>query len=287
MLRNRRMKKILLLGHTGKMGLALQKILAPAYQLIGLNSRNFDAADFDQVAELIGEHAPELIINALAFQGIDQCEASPEKAFRLNTLFPGHLARLADESGKTLIHFSTDSVFSDYYDGPITEADAPSPLNVYGVTKYGGEALVRSRCERHYILRLPLLFGESLNHRQFVESMLQRIRSGAAELRIADDIVSSPSYSLDIAVRLREMLAGGAEFGTYHIASEGAASLFELMEEIVFAMNFTTSLRRASYEDFPHIGRKNRHTPLASVKLPPLRPWQEAVRDYCEKLKEQ
>lgn len=280
------MKTALLLGHTGKMGLALQKVLAPAYRVVGLNSRNFDAADFNLVSELIGAHAPDLIVNTIAFQGIDQCEVSPEKAFHLNTLFPGHLARLAGESGMTLVHFSTDAVFSDNSGGPITEAENPSPLNIYGVTKYGGEALVRSCCERHYILRLPLLFGESINSRQFVESMLQRILSGATELRIADDIVSSPTYSLDIAARLRGMLAGGVDYGTYHITNEGAASLFDLMEEIVAAMNFTIKLRRASCEDFPHMGRKNRYTPLASVKLPPLRPWQEAVRDYCEKLKE-
>jgi dTDP-4-dehydrorhamnose reductase len=278
------MKKILLLGHTGKMGLALQKILAPDYQLVGMNSANFNAADFEQVAELVREQKPELIINAIAFQGIDQCEAEPETAFRLNTLFPGFLARICEERKITFVHFSTDAVFADAGEGFCTENHLPSPLNLYGVTKYGGDCLVSSNCRQHFICRIPILFGESRGASQFVEKMLARLRGDDSGVRVAADIVSSPSYSLDIASRVRELLQDGAPYGTYHLANEGAASLYELMAEIAANLIPGAVVEKASYRDFPFVGRKNIHTPLRSVRIESLRPWREAVQDYCCRL---
>jgi len=278
-------KKILLLGHTGKLGGALEKVLAADYQLIGKNSSDFDAADFGQVAETVRRELPDLIINAIAFQGVDRREAEPEAAFRINTLLPGQLADLAADLGKALVHFSTEAVFSDRQAGNYCEHDIPAPLNLYGLSKLGGELLVRSRCERHYILRLPILFGESQKKDQFVEKMLARIESGAAVLHVADDIISSPTYTRDVAVHLRGMIATGAVFGTYHITNEGSASLFDLIAEIVVVLGGDVTLARASYRDFPYVGIKNRYTPLSSVKGAVLRPWQEAVHDYCARLK--
>lgn len=279
-------KTILFLGHTGKMGSALHKALSLDYTVIGRNSGDFDAADFNSTTALVDEHRPELIINTVAFMGLDQCEQQPEKAQHLNTLFPHHLARISAERGITLLHFSTDAVFSgekqDYY----TEEDTPSPLNMYGVTKYGGECLVRSNCDRHYIVRVPLLFGQCDRKNQFVEKMLGLAAAGQNTIRVSADLVSSPSYSCDIAAQIRLLLAHEAPCGTYHLANEGRASLYELMTEIAATLDNGMTVEKASYRDFPFIGRKNSCTPLRSVKTASLRPWREAVQDYCRVLRE-
>lgn len=278
-------KRILLLGHTGKMGLALTQTLAADNDLVGLNSRDFDAADFHRVSALIADLAPEMVINTVAFQGIDRCEQEPELAFRVNTLFPGHLAHLCAERQATLVHFSTDAVFASAPAGFCTEYDLPAPLNLYGVSKYGGDCLVASRCSRHYICRIPLLFGECRGDSQFVEKMLARLCSGDKRVRVATDIVSSPSYSMDIAARLRDLLQEGAAFGTYHLANSGAASLYELMNEIAAQVLPGATVEKGSYLDFPFQGRKNLNTPLRSVRIDSLRPWQEAVKAYCRSMK--
>lgn len=272
------------MGHTGKLGCALGKVLSPDYLIIAKNSRDFDAATFEQVTKLIDECCPDIIINTVAFLGIDACELEPERAQILNTLFPGFLARLSSERGITLVHFSTDAVFNDEKQDYFTENDTPSPLHLYGVTKYGGECLVRSRCEQHYIFRVPLLFGACDKRTQFVEKMLELLHSGQKNIRVSSDLFSSPTYSYDVAAHVRRMLLDEAPFGTYHLANEGNVSLYELMAEIVATLNIDATVERTSFMEFPFIGRKNKFTPLLSVKTQSLRPWQEAVHDYCRSL---
>jgi len=277
-------QKVLILGHTGKMGLALMKVLAADYHLEGRNSRDFDAADFGECSAIIERLSPHIVINTVAFQGIDRCELEPEKAFRINALFPGHLARICAERGIIFIHFSSDAVFSDTSREFLTEESVPAPLNMYGITKYAGDCLVGSSCQQHYLCRIPLLFGESRGENQFVEKMLAQFRISRSPLRVAADIVSSPSYSLDIARRLCELLLGDAPFGTYHLANAGMASLHDLITAISANLMPGAVVEQASCRDFPFVGRKNLCTPLGSVRTAALRPWQEAVCDYCTSL---
>lgn len=272
---------VLLLGHTGKMGTALQRVLGADYAVVGRNSRDFDACDGDQVRRTVTECAPDLVINCVAMLGIDPCEKDPARAFALNALYPRLLAELSAQAGFILAHFSTDAVFSDSNGRRYLESDTPSPLNVYGMTKYCGDCFVANTAKRHYIFRVPVLFGPSSNPNQFVEKMLERVRQGETALRVSDDIVSSPTLSLDVAARIRSLLAGGADFGLYHLANDGAVSLYDFMKETAAQLCPTVTVEPASYRDFPFVGRKNLHTPLGSQKTPLLRPWREAVRDYC------
>lgn len=277
-------RRILLLGHTGKMGHAIGKVFGETYEVIGKNSRDFDARDGASVRRVVEDAAPDLVINAVAFLGIDPCESDPQKAFAVNTLYPQALARLGRQHGFLLVHFSTDAVFNDEKGDAYDEDDTPAPVNVYGVTKYGGDCCVQAEAERYYIVRIPVLFGESLRNDQFVERMLSLASEGRSELRIAGDIVSSPSYSMDVARQVRRIVEGALPFGLYHAANDGVASLYDLMAEIVAALWLEVAILKASYRDFPHTGRKNAYTPLRSRKLERGRPWREAVREYCRQL---
>ena len=78
------------------------------------------------------------------------------------------------------------------------------------------------------------------------------------------------------------MLVGRLPYGLYHLANEGQASLHELMTEIVSEMGLDVKVIEGSHQDFPSIGTKNKCTPIASCKIDPLRPWRDAVTDYCK-----
>ena len=278
--------KVLLLGSTGKMGTALMRVFKDGYSIIGKNSRDFDASDLVQVGNLIEEHRPDIVLNTVAFLGIDPCEQDPIGAFKINTLYPKCLAELSGERDFLLVHFSTDAVFSDKQEDFCKEGDIPCPLNVYGLTKYGGDCFVQNIAKEFYIFRVSILFGETNKETQFVEKMLKKIKSGQKVLKIADDIISSPSYSQDIAREARRIVETKLPFGLYHIGNKGRASLFDLMQEIVRNLGLDVRVEHCSYKDFPFIGVKNTCTPLESQKLKPLRPWQEAVKEYCSHIKE-
>jgi dTDP-4-dehydrorhamnose reductase len=278
-------KKVLLLGSTGKMGIALHNAFKDIYDVFGKNSEDFDAGSPKTVSPLIDNICPDIVVNTAALLGIDPCELEPEKALQMNTMFPKHLAELSEKKGFVLVHFSTDAVFPNIEEGAFAEDDSAYPLNLYGLTKFGGDSLIQSIASRHYIFRLPVLFGPSNKKNQFVEKMLERIQSGQKTLKVSADIISSPSYSNDIARESCRIIKTLMPFGLYHLNNEGQGSLYDLMKEIKNNLKINVRLEPASFRDFPHIGKKNVRTPMKSIRIKPLRPWKEAVKAYCREMR--
>jgi len=278
------MDKILLLGHTGKMGLAIEEVFKDDYLIIGKNSKDFNACDFDSVKKIIEENKPDIVINTVAKLGIDPCELEPDLAFKINTLYPKFLAELSNKFNFLLIHFSTDAVFRDKKSGYYTEKDSPFPLNVYGFTKFGGDCFVLNYAKRFYIFRVSLLFGPSIKKNQFVEKMLEKIKTQKV-LKVSSDIIISPTYSIDVAREIKRIIKNRYKYGLYHIANKGKASLYDVIKEIVKNLNIDIEVKKASYKDFEYIGIKNTYTPIKSKKLKPLRDWRLAIKDYCKRIK--
>jgi dTDP-4-dehydrorhamnose reductase len=264
------MKKILLLGSTGKMGTAITKVFTD-YEIIGKNSKDFEAADPESVRKIIKENPVDIVINTVAMLGIDNCEVDQLRANVVNSYYPRTLAKLSVEFGFKLVHFSTDAVFDgekqDYY----TELDKVNPINYYGLSKHRGDYAIQYIDYKYYIFRIPLLFGPTTKTNQFVEKMLTK----EGTIKVANDIICSPSYSIDIAKRIEWIIRRRFPFGLYHIANEGKASLYELMQEIAP----DKIIEPCSYKDFPHIGVKNTYTPIESHIFTSLRNWKEAVKE--------
>jgi dTDP-4-dehydrorhamnose reductase len=278
-------EKILLLGSTGKMGTAISEIFNNDYEIIGKNSSHINVRDFEKVEDLIKEYKPHIVINTVAYLGIDPCEIDPELAFDLNAKYPKLLAELSSKLGYTLVHFSTDAVFNDEKGDYYVESDTPAPLNLYGQTKHEGDKYIQTIADKYYIFRIPILFGKTFKDTQFVEKMLCSSKDGCSVLRVANDIISSPTYNKDVAARIKDLLEAKQLFGLYHIANEGKASLYELMKKIKEHLSLEADIAKASYKDFSFIGTKNTFTPIKSEKIGSLRSWQEAVKDYCDSIK--
>jgi len=278
--------RVLLLGHTGKLGLALNEAFGgDAYTVVGKNSKDFDASQLNAVQDLVKEVNPALVLNAVGFVGVDPCESDPHSAFQINTIYPKLLAELSNELGYTLVHFSTDAVFSDAEIGELhTETSSPRPKNIYGLTKYGGDCMIASLARRYYILRIPILFGRSIKNNQFVEKMLQRTKEGARELRVSADVISSPTYSRDVATEAKRIYESGLDYGLYHVANHGTGSLHELIDELVRFLGLDVEVTRASHSEFTGKGVKNLCTPIRSERIPGLRPWRSALSEYCASL---
>lgn len=276
---------ILILGHKGKLGRALFSVFSDEYNVVGANRSHFDATDPHQTRRLITANQPDLVINAVAFVGIDACENDPIRALKINSLFPKQLAELSNEFGFTLIHFSTDAVFADCKDGnSYTESSSPRPINIYGCTKYNGDCMITALAARYYICRISLLFGFTDRNEQFVEKMLAKIYNGQKELHIADDVICSPSYSLDIATSVKKLYQNRLPYGLYHIANEGRISLFTFIREMILELNLPVKVMPTSKEYFHSLAIKNSCTPITSEKIKPLRPWQMALQDYLIKI---
>ncbi|MGH8475266.1 MAG: SDR family oxidoreductase, partial [Methylococcales bacterium] len=152
--------KILLFGKNGQIGWELQRALAPLGQVIALDREDCDlAASATAIRATVRAVQPSWIVNAAAYTAVDKAENDWDLARVLNAEVPEILAHEAVQSGRWLLHFSTDYVFDGTGDKPWRETDAVNPLSVYGQTKLAGDQAIAASGCRHLIIRTSWVYG--------------------------------------------------------------------------------------------------------------------------------
>ncbi len=278
-------KKILLFGDSGKIGSAFKEVFIQDYILVCKNSQNINIENVEEVEEIIKYEQPDIIVNAIIYGGVNQCEEDPYTALYINTLFPKLLAQCSSKIDCVLIHFSSEAVFTDNIEQELDEDFPPAPVNMYGYTKYGADIYVAQKAKRYYIFRIPIQFGVNKKNEQFVEKMLQKALSGQKEFNIVDDIVSVPVYNIDTVFKVKEIIENNLEYGLYHITSNEKATLYELFCAVINEMNLDVKIEKASYKDFPLKAQSNTFVKMKSKKINFIRGYKESIKDYCNNIK--
>lgn len=273
---------LLLTGAVGMLASAIRRTAPTGTRLDVLARRELDIGDAAAVAAVIARLRPEWVINCAAYTGVDQAEAEPELAYRANAAGPLHLAAAVRHAGGCLLHFSSDYVFDGAQDTPYREDDAPRPLSVYGRSKLAGEQAVRDILPaRHLIVRSQWLFGPE--GKNFVATILH-LASQHQPLRVVNDQVGRPSYALDVARAVWQLLERDAR-GTVHVANEGSASWFDLATAAIDAAAMGTAVEPCRTEDMPRPAPRPRFSVLDCSRFVeltgrPLPAWRAAVRSY-------
>jgi dTDP-4-dehydrorhamnose reductase len=296
--------KILITGSKGMLGSKLCQVLADEYEVFGLDllatrysllaTRFFtqcDITDKDKVVAAIKSATPNLIIHTAAYTDVDGCELNPEKAFAVNAKGTENVARAAKEIGATLFYISTDYVFDGKGDKPYTEADTPNPINTYGQSKLEGERIIQSLLEKYFILRSSWLFGPS--GKNFVTTILQKAGERKT-LKVVDDQIGSPTYTLDLADAVKSLLAIcysllATNYGIYHITNRGSCSWYEFAQEIVALKRLATQILPVTSKEIKRPAQRPRMSVLDNSKVMNtfnlrLRHWSEALRHFYEKI---
>jgi dTDP-4-dehydrorhamnose reductase len=246
-----------------------------------------DIADESGLSRWVADARPQWILNTVAYNRTEDAETVPETAFRTNALGPRAVARAAETVGARVIHFSTDFVFDGEKGAPYVESDVPRPLSVYAVSKRAGEDFIRAANPSHLVVRTSSLFGatgSSGKGGNFVEFIRQRARSGGP-LRVISDIRMCPTYTVDLAVKVWELLSAAAPGGFYHLANTGVCSWHEFAQAIVRGSGLSVPVDPILATDWPSKIRRGPNTALASERLSPLglaplRPWPDALAAY-------
>jgi dTDP-4-dehydrorhamnose reductase len=274
---------ILILGSTGALGTALKFICEKKkIDYLGLSHEDIEITDKNKLEELIEKYKPSIIINCVALIGINLCEEQPEKSFLVNSIAVSHLAKLCEKNEITLIQPSSHAVFDGNKSGFYTEKDIPNPTNVYGISKFAGELFALNLCPKHYIFRFPTMFGPRNNTSPgFVDKIVLRLEQGQ-DARIADDKIDSPTYTLDVAEKIIEIIKANLPYGVYHIANQGSVSYYDFIFALAKLIGKENLIKRAKESDFPSLAPKPLKTSLASIKLSPMRCWEEALKEYVD-----
>ncbi len=234
---------ILLVGAQGQVGQelvqTLPRLASSLGALVAVSRAELDLTDLEAIAAKVADVQPKLVVNAAAYTAVDKAESEPDLAYRINAEAPGALAKAAAACGATLVHISTDYVFSGQEPSARSETDDTGPLSVYGKTKLAGEEAVRDAIAAHVILRTAWVYGVR-GKGNFVKTML-RLGKERSQLSVVSDQVGSPTWAKDIAdaitdlsallfndgVLRQRVLENNAYAGTYHFTDSGTASWYD------------------------------------------------------------
>ncbi|QUM91335.1 dTDP-4-dehydrorhamnose reductase [Moritella sp. 36] len=243
--------RVMITGCYGQVGQCLVKQFQQIANILAVGRAELDITDEVAVKNVVKAFKPDFIINAAAHTAVDKAEDEVDLSYAINCSGPRFLAEAANSVNASILHISTDYVFSGDKDGIYTESDLTSPQGVYGESKLAGEIAVINACQKHIVLRTAWVFGEDGNN--FVRTML-RLAKAYDTLGIVGDQVGGPTYAGDIAAALVVMTKAiyngeSDKFGIYHFSglphvswSQFAESIFdEAVEQSIIQQSLTVN----------------------------------------------
>jgi dTDP-4-dehydrorhamnose reductase len=304
-------------GARGRLGRALIAALEEAPYVgpagpIGWDRESFDLDEPGGFAALLDRDRPEVVIHTAAWTDVDGCARQPELAMARNGTATGLLAEACAARGLDLVTVSTNEVF----DGRRADGrgyrpeDATNPLNPYGASKLAGERAALAAYGRGEpgqaasgvpsagtpgsalgIVRTAWLFGPPGN--DFPSKILLAAERAAADgrpLRLVADEVGSPTYAVDLAEAIVELVGEAAIDGVHHLVNAGTASRAAWARELLSQARVTVKTEDVPAATWPRASTPPAWAVLEPTPLPggePIRAWQAAVADYLPVLRRQ
>ena len=275
--------KILITGANGMLGHDLIDVLEKGHDLIPTTSKTLDITNESQTIDYICDAKPEIVINCAAYTDVDGCEENSELAYDVNGRGVRNLALACRKIDCPLVHISTDYVFDGTATEPIAEDGEIGPISVYGKSKLEGEEAIQEILEKYFIIRTAWLYG--VNGRNFPKTMLE-LAQNHSEITVVYDEVGSPTYTLDLAVGISQLIETDC-YGIYHLTNSGSCSwcefarhIFEIAEKDVNVIPVTASefARPAPRPTYSVLENRN----WVEKGFQPLRDYKEAIKEYIE-----
>ena len=283
------------LAHRGHEGIGSD--LTPTYNgaqdgsaVCTMPYEQLDITDEAVVRKSLLRAQPDAVIHCAAWTAVDAAEEleNQAKVHAINADSTRYIAQICRELGCKLMYISTDYVFDGQGEDPWQpDCKDYAPLNVYGQTKLEGELAVRELLTKYFIVRIAWVFGLSGNN--FIRTML-RLGQTHSILRVVSDQVGTPTYTLDLARLLVDMIETD-KYGTYHATNEGgyiswydfACEIFRQAGLPVTVQPVTTAEYGLSTAARPFNSRLDK-AKLVENGFVPLPDWRDALKRYLKEM---
>jgi dTDP-4-dehydrorhamnose reductase len=251
---------------------------------------SMDITDAAAVRRVLEDVHPDAVVHCAAWTAVDlaEDEDKQEKVRAINVGGTQNIASVCKELDCKMLYLSTDYVFN----GRGTEPWQPDckdyqPLNVYGQTKLDGEKAVSGTLEKYFIVRIAWVFG--LNGNNFIKTML-KLSEKYDTLRVVNDQIGTPTYTLDLARLLVDMIETD-RYGYYHATNEGGyISWYDFACEIFRQAGKDMTVNPVTTEEYglskaarPFNSRLDK-SKLTANGFQPLPDWQDALRRYLTEI---
>lgn len=251
---------------------------------------SLDITNADAVEKAMREIKPNAVIHCAAWTAVDAAEdeQNKEKVWAVNVLGTKNIAQNCKKLNSKMVYISTDYVFN----GQGTEpwgADCKNfePLNVYGKSKLYGEKAVAETLNEFFVVRIAWVFG--LNGNNFIKTMLN-VGKKYPELKVVNDQIGTPTYTLDLAKLLCDMVVT-EKYGYYNATNSGGyISWYDFACEIFKQAGYTTKVTPVTTAEYgASVAARPFNSRLDKSKLTEcgfdlLPTWQDALSRYLKEI---
>ena len=276
-----------IIGPNGQLGSDLIKVFAKAeWKVVPITHAEITIENLESVSSALKGAQTDWVVNTAAFHKVDECEKDSQKAWEINAHGAKNVATVARDLGMRSVFISSDYVYSGDKGTYYYESDPVSPVNAYGHSKAGGEAVTLAASEKNLVVRIASVFGaagSSGKGGNFVETIINKAKAGDP-LSVVDDIVMSPTYTVDAARKILELL-NRDQSGIFNATNSGSTTWFGFAQEILEQTKFLTELSSSKTNwESPLKRPKNSSLGVSkienlSVKSPD---WSDGLRRYLK-----
>lgn len=255
--------KIIGTGLSGLVGSRIVELLQDRHEFVDFSlDSGVDITDFPALQSAFTKHQDaESVLHLAAFTDVsaahEQTNNKDGLCYRINVQGTKNVARLCAQTGKYLIHVSTDFVFDGKKETPYTEEDQPHPIEWYGQTKLWAEEKVKDSNGEYAILRTAFPFKAkpaAPNLEPKIKLDLVRKIKGQLEagekLSLFTDQIITPTF-IDDLVKVVGVVLIKKPQGIYHAVGSTSLCPYALGKEIakVFRLN-AKLIRQETLGDF-------------------------------------
>ncbi len=288
--------KIFITGCGGMLGNAIYPYFVTMYDNVLASDKTvdeewlvkLDVRDNVELSKTFKEYKPDIVLHLAAETNLEYCETHPDVATATNEVATETIAKLSKEYGSTLIYISTAGVFDGTKEGIYTEADKPSPIMVYGQTKYDGELKALKYCPKTYVVRAGWMMGGGRNkEKKFIYKILQQIAEDRKEIFAVSNRWGTPTYTYDFAMNIFKLLKT-KKYGTYHMVCEGEGTRYDVAKEILHICNrddiiltpVDSNYFKEDYFAPRPVSEMMYNAKLRELGIHSMRSWKDSLRDY-------
>ena len=254
---------------------------------------SLDITDKDAVMNAIRD--VDAVIHCAAWTAVDAAEDEDKRdlVHRINADGTRNIAEAVKAIDAKMVYISTDYVFDGQGERPWEPDDkCYAPLNVYGQSKLEGELAVSSLLEKYFIVRIAWVFG--LNGKNFIKTMIN-VGKTHDEVRVVNDQIGTPTYTLDLARLLVDMVET-EKYGYYHATNSesepgGYISWYDFCRECYRQYGLETTVIPVTTQEYglskaarPFNSRLEKNK-LVQQGFAPLPDWKDAIARYLKEAK--
>jgi len=270
--------RILIIGGSGVVGTKLLNFFTLnnhqveftylTHEVSYAKGHELDITKKDDVIELISKINPNVVINTTSLL-MDKSETQPELAESINVKGMENIIEGCKKTNSKIVFVSSSAVFdgkkSEYF-----ENDPPSPLTIYGKTKFQAEELIRKSDLSHLILRTDVLYCwiEDWQKPQRINSVLRVLDTlGSGKiLKELTDWVNTPTYVPDFVNAVHKLLEQKEE-GIFHVSGPEFISRYDWSLKVAEIFGLDEKLIQPITSDELNLPAKRPNINLRNQKL--------------------